>query len=277
MNRSIVLEPGIRKFSLNLTLSHHSNYTVSVQSCEVGWIECQQIYLLNNSYSGSEEIELYLDSEWNLNYFLLSISHHGNGSRVSLVRLLVISQNLSVHEFQSRSFVSGDRVWVGVSVSSCTSECPNLNSSLWSVGLRDVNISGMTDYVSLELEYCEFLPSVHWFGFSSYVYSICVKQATNLMNGRYKVNVTGDSIKGESTFHLFYPGLADACEASLDLGLYWNWTSKGDPLRISCTDLLGIFNQHSSENNLTRKCGAEGDWSDISGQCAFNGSTKQVL
>ena len=283
MDKSIVIEPGDSRFSLNLTFPHNSTHTVSVQSCEVGWIECEQFS--NFSFSGSEEIELYLESEWNLNYLLLLIYQYGNDSRINSVRLLVISQNLSVPEFQSRSFVSGDRVWVGVSVSSCTSECPDLNSSLWSVGLRDVNISDMTDYFSLELEYCEFLPSVHWFGFSSYVYSITVKKPTDLLNGRYRVNVvgymnvTGYNISGDSTFSLLYAGLEDACESNLDLGLYWNWTSLEEPLRISCIDLIGDFSSHlsTSERYLERECGVVGNWSGISGQCAFQGFTKKVL
>ena len=280
IDRSIVIEPGAIRFSLNLTFPHNSTHTVSVQSCEVGWIECEQFNSF--SFSGSEEIELYLESGWNLNYLLLSIYHHyGNDGRNSSVRLLVISQNLSVPEFQSRSFVSvsGDRVWVGVSVTSCTSKCPDLSSSLWSVGLRDVNISNMTDYFSLELEYCEFLPSVHWFGFNSYVYSITVKKPTDLLNGRYRVNVTGYNISGDSTFSLLYAGLEDACESNLDLGLYWNWTSKGDTLNISCIVLTGDFSSHvtTSERKLERKCEAVGNWSGISGQCAFQGFTQKVL
>ena len=279
MNRSIVIEPGIRKFSLNLTLSHHSNYTVSVQSCEVGWIECPQIYLLNNySYSGSEEIELHLDSEWNLNYLLLSISHHGNGSRVSLVRLLVISQNLSVPEFQSRSFVSEDRVWVGVSVSSCTSACPKLNSSLWSVGLRDVNMSGMTDYVSLELEYCEFLPSVHWFGFSSYVYSIYVKQATNLMNGRYKFLVSNSISSEEAIFTLYYVGLPPpACSDELSFGLYWNWTDVNMTQTIACSQLMGEYGAVDNINlSISRSCDNDSHFSSLAAECSFDGDGDQV-
>ena len=282
MNRSIVIEPGTRNFSLNLTLPENSSYTVGVEFCEVGWIECEQFYSLSNfSSSGSGEIAVYLDSEhseWSLNYILLSIYQQGN--ETSRVRLLVISQNLTVPEFQSRSFVSGDRVWVGVSVSSCTSECPYLNSSLWSVGLRDINLDGMTDYFSLELDYCEFLPSVHWFGFSSYVYSILVKQATDLMNGRYRVNVTGDNIRGYSTFQLLYLGLPNACEARLDIGLYWNWTSVGATASISCADLFGNLTQDAnstgSRNDLTRYCGEEAEWERISGQCVFDGSVVKV-
>ena len=282
MNRSIVIEPGTRNFSLNLTLPENSSYTVGVEICEVGWIECEQFYSLSNfSSSGSGEIAVYLDSEhseWSLNYILLSIYQQGN---VTIrVRLLVISQNLTVPEFQSRSFVSGDRVWVGVSVSSCTSECPYLNSSLWSVGLRDINLDGMTDYFSLELDYCEFLPSVHWFGFSSYVYSILVKQATDLMNGRYRVNVTGDNIRGYSTFLLLYLGLPNACEARLDIGLYWNWTSVGGTVSISCTELFGNLTQDAdttgARNDLTRECGEEVGWERISGQCVFDGSVVKV-
>ena len=282
MNRSMVIEPGTRNFSLNLTLPENSSYTVGVEICEVGWIECEQFYSLSNfSSSGSGEIAVYLDSEhseWSLNYILLSIYQQGN--ETSRVRLLVISQNLTVPEFQSRSFVSGDRVWVGVSVSSCTSECPYLNSSLWSVGLRDINLDGMTDYFSLELDYCEFLPSVHWFGFSSYVYSILVKQATDLMNGRYRVNVTGDNIRGYSTFQLLYLGLPNACEARLDIGLYWNWTSVRDTASISCADLFGNLTQNANttgaRNDLTRYCGEVAEWERISGQCVFDGSVVKV-
>ena len=277
MDRSIVIEPGTRRFSLNLTFPHNSTHTVNVQSCEVGWIECMQFHLLSNfSSSVSEEIELYLESEWNLNYLLLSIYQYGNNSRNSSVRLLVISQNLSVPEFQSRSFVSGDRVWVGVSVSSCTSECPNLNSSLWSVGLRDVNISDMTDYFSLELEYCEFIPSVHWFGFSSYVYSITVKYPTDLLNGRYKLIVSDGISCEEAPFTLFYVGLPPpACADELSLGLYWNWAYVSSTQTIACSQLMGEYGDvNNTHLTISRRCETHSQFSYV--ECSFNGDGDQV-
>ena len=278
MDRSIVIEPGTRRFSLNLTFPHNSTHTVSVQSCEVGWIECEQFS--NFSFSGSEEIELCLESEWNLNYLLLSIYQYGNDSRNSSVRLLVISQNLSVPVFQSRSFVSvsGDRVWVGVSVSSCTSECPHLNSSLWSVGLRDVNISDMTDYFSLELEYCEFIPSVHWFGFSSYVYSVTVKYPTDLLNGRYKLIVSEGIFSEEALFTLFYEGLPPpACADELSLGLYWNWTNVYSTQTIACSQLMGEFGDVNNTNlTISRSCETNLQFSSLSVECSFNGDGDQV-
>ena len=279
INKSIVIviEPGTSRFSLNLTFPHNSTHTVSVQSCEVGWIECEQFS--NFSFSGSEEIELYLESEWNLNYLLLSIyQHYGIDSRNRSVRLLVISQNLSVPEFQSRSFVSGDRVWVGVSVSSCTSECPDLNSSLWSVGLRDVNISDMTDYFSLELEYCVFLPSVHWFGFSSYVYSITVKNPTDLLNGRYKLIVSDGISSAEALFTLFYEGLPPpACADELSLGLYWNWTNVSSTQTIACSQLMGEYGDVDNSNlTISRSCETNLQFSSLSVECSFNGDGDQV-
>ena len=279
MNRSIVIEPGTRNFSLNLTLPENSSYTVGVEFCEVGWIECEQFYSLSNfSSSGSGEIAVYLDSEhseWSLNYILLSIYQQGN--ETSRVRLLAISQNLTVPEFQSRSFVSGDRVWVGVSVSSCTSECPYLNSSLWSVGLRDINLDDMTDYFSLELEYCEFLPSVHWFGFSSYVYSILVKQATDLMNGRYRVIVSNDVSSQETIFVLSYVRISPACPEELSFGLYWNWTYESMSRTIACSELMGDYGAADNMNlTVSRLCEADLTFSSLAAECSFNREDDQV-
>ena len=279
MNKSIVLEPGMRKLNLNLTFLDHSAYTVRVEICEVGWIECEHNFTFYNLVnSDKEEIELSLSSVWCLEYLLISTYHYGNDSKLHSVRLLVISQNISVPEFQSRSFVSGNRIWVGVSVSSCTTECSQLNSSLWSLGLRDVDITDMEKYFSIELDYCEFLPTIHWFGISSYIFSITVKQATDLLNGRYLLNVDGDGIEGTSTFSLEYPGLDDACESDLDLGLYWNWTRRGETLSMPCFNLIGDFSSLDSATNslLERSCDNSGIWSGISGQCVFKGSTRKV-
>ena len=280
LNRSIVLEPGMRQLNLNLTFVDNSAYTVRIEICEVGWIECEHnftFYNLSNSDNG--EIELILRPVWSLVYLLVSTYHYDNDSKLNSVRLLVISQIIYVPEFQSRSFVSGNRIWVGVSVSSCTTECPQLIPSLWSVGLRDVDITDMDQYFSIKLEYCEFLPTIHWFGISSYIFSVTVKRTTDLLNGRYLLNVDGDSVEGISTFSLEYPGLDDACESDLDLGLFWNWTRRGERLRISCFDLIGDFSSLDSTTNsfLERDCDNSGNWSGISGQCAFKGSTRKVL
>ena len=278
LNRSVVLEPGIRKLNLNLTFLDNSAFTVRVDICEVGWIKCEHNITFYNLSNADKEIELSLYSVWSLDYLLVSTYRYDNTHKHNSVRLLVISQNISVPEFQSRSFVSGNRTWVGVSVSSCTTECSRLNSSLWSIGLRDVDITDMEEYFSIELEYCEFLPTIHWFGISSYIFSITVKRTTDLLNGRYLLNVDGDNIEGTSTFSLEYPGLDDACESDLDLGLYWKWTSIGESLSISCFDLIGGFSSLDSATNsfLERDCDASGSWSGISGQCAFKGNTRKV-
>ena len=285
VNRSILLTSVDDLISLNISLFVSSQ--VMVQSCEVDWQQCF-VTVLNLTMTEFFTVQFSLPStdtsSSSLHYLLLSVTEIESRAVPLYERLLVVIQNSLMPTLYTRSLVrravsaTSSDVLIGAAVSSleaslCSQVCPDVNVSLFSVGLIDVDISDW-EGVSVRLVGCTSLPSQYWMSYNSYVFSIEWDNVSSELNGKYelRMNVSGLS-SGVSELSIDYPVAENVCKGRLDIGVYWNWTINGTSNVIPCSQLFG---QGESFLSFYTFCDSDLNFGDISLECVPPSDRSQV-